>query len=140
MNNNELFWKLLLQQLETVSMSQSELCRRIDIPRRTFEDWKKNQSVPGGLVCHAIAQEIGVSVQYLLTGDEVAMDDDDYLKEEEELSYIERGYPTYKRSFPRSLPPDVIEAIMYCSDEQVEGIRKVLGLLENGIVKIVKDA
>ena len=138
MNKNEQFWKLLIQQLEAVSMSQAELCRQIEIPRRTFEDWKKNQSVPGGLVCHAIAEKIGVSVQYLLTGDEVAMDDDDYLNEEE-LSYTEKGYPTYKRSLPRSLPPDILEAIMYCSDDQMQGIRKVLGLLGNAFAGKTRD-
>ena len=138
MNKNELFWKLLLQQLNSVSMSQAELCRRIDLPRSTFEDWKRTQSVPSGLVCHAIAEKIGVSVEYLLTGEEVALPDDDYLKEDD--SYIQKGYPMYKRSIPRQLDADIIEAIMYCSDEQIQGIRNILGIGSNDILKKQKDA
>ena len=67
-----------------------------------------------------------MSVEYLLTGEEVALPDDDYLKEDD--SYIQKGYPMYKRSIPRQLDADIIEAIMYCSDDQIQGIRNILGI------------
>jgi len=52
------------------SLSQKELAEKIGIRRPSISDWKKNKSFPYADVAVKIAKILGVSVEFLITGED----------------------------------------------------------------------
>jgi len=66
--------------LKAKSLSQKELAEKIGLRRPSISDWKKNGTYPYADVAIEISRILGVSVEYLITGN-----DADGLSQEERL-------------------------------------------------------
>lgn len=56
--------------LELSGRKKIDLCKALGISSSTFSNWKTYDRIPGGEFLPAIAEYLGVSVDYLLTGKE----------------------------------------------------------------------
>lgn len=59
--------------LKEKRLTQKELAEDLGLRRPTLSDWKKNGAVPAGDICLRIADYLGVSVEWLVTGKEAAL-------------------------------------------------------------------
>jgi len=62
------FWTRLDAAAENYS-SKRELCEKVGISPNSFTNWRKRKTIPSGTVIARLAEELGVSVEFLLTGD-----------------------------------------------------------------------
>lgn len=75
----EYFIDRLEKVLKDKGISKTELAEKNGIRRPTISDWKKNGAVPSGDVCLKIARYLGVSAEWLISGEETK----DYIPAEE---------------------------------------------------------
>lgn len=75
-----MFWERVTNLRETLSMSIGDLLDTINKSRSTWNDWLKFNRIPPGNVCVKIAEALGTTVEYLITGRELPLDDDDDAK------------------------------------------------------------
>ena len=68
MSVHEKFIEILEGLLKDKSLSQKELAEKIGLRRPSISDWKTNGTFPYADVAIEIAEILGVSVEYLLTG------------------------------------------------------------------------
>ncbi len=66
----EYFIDRLEKVLKDKGISKTELAEKNGIRRPTISDWKKNGAVPSGDVCLKIAKYLGVSAEWLISGEE----------------------------------------------------------------------
>lgn len=56
--------------LKTQGKTQSDLARALDVRDATVSEWKRNRTTPSAATCGRVAEYLGVSVDYLVTGKE----------------------------------------------------------------------
>ena len=66
----ELFAERLERLIKEKGLTQVAVADSVGIRRPTISDWKKNGSYPTADVAVKIARLLGVSVEYLVTGEE----------------------------------------------------------------------
>lgn len=66
MTINERFFSLL----EEKNISQKDFCQSTKIPKQTISGWKNRKTDPPASLVNTIANYLGVTVGYLLTGEE----------------------------------------------------------------------
>lgn len=62
----EIFYKLLVER----KLKAADVCRGTGLPSSLFSEWKKGKSTPKADKIKKIADFFGVSVNYLMTGEE----------------------------------------------------------------------
>ena len=77
-----MFWSRVRHLRESLSMGIGELWDLIGKSRRTGDDWIKFNRIPPGDVCVIIAESLGTTVEYLVTGVELPLSDDEEPKSE----------------------------------------------------------
>ena len=70
MTNEIYFMDRVESLLKEKKLTQKELAEDLNLRRPTLSDWKKNGAVPAGDICIRIAEYLGVSVEWLVTGKE----------------------------------------------------------------------
>ena len=70
MTNEMYFMDRVESLLKDKKLTQKELAEDLNLRRPTLSDWKKNGAVPAGDICIRIAEYLGVSVEWLVTGKE----------------------------------------------------------------------
>lgn len=65
---NMMFWKLVRELLAEKKLTQTGIARSIGIEVRTFQDWVYSKKLPDTESAKKIADFLGVSLDYLLTG------------------------------------------------------------------------
>ena len=65
---NFLFWKRVKELLKTRKASQRELAAYLGVSRRTFEGWIYQRRFPNVEKAYLIAQALGVTVDFLISG------------------------------------------------------------------------
>ena len=65
---NMMFWKLVRELLAEKKLTQTGIARTLDIEVRTFQDWVYSKKLPDTESAKKIADFLGVSLDYLLTG------------------------------------------------------------------------
>lgn len=77
------FWSRVEHQRKSLGLTQREVSLRCGFPERKIETWlsRKIQSIPKANECVAIASALGTTVEYLVTGEELALPDDDFVIE-----------------------------------------------------------
>ena len=73
MTENLCFMDRVESILKEKMLTQKELAEDLGLRRPTLSDWKKNGAVPAGDICIRIADYLGVSVEWLVTGKEAAL-------------------------------------------------------------------
>lgn len=73
----ELFAERLERLIKEKKLTQTAVADSVGIRRPTISDWKKNGSYPTADVAVKIAKLLGVSTEYLITG----QDDNPYIEE-----------------------------------------------------------
>ena len=58
------------RELESRGITQKKLAEDLGLRRPTLSDWKRNGAIPAGDICIKIADYLGVSVEWLITGKE----------------------------------------------------------------------
>ena len=72
-----LFWDRVDTERERLNLSRKQLASITGISKNTIETWVARLSVPSGDKCLMIAKALGVTIEYLLTGEELDLQDDD---------------------------------------------------------------
>lgn len=57
--------------LEKKEISKTELSEALNIRRPTLSEWKKNGAIPSADIALKIAKYLNVSVEWLITGEEI---------------------------------------------------------------------
>ena len=73
----DMFWRRVADLRESLSMNIGELWDAIGKSRRTCDDWIRYNRIPSGDICVEIAKVLGTTVEYLITGYETPLEDDD---------------------------------------------------------------
>lgn len=60
----------LLNFLDTKGLRKSDLVNTLKIPDSTVRAWFSRDTMPAADVCYKVAKYLGVSVEYLLTGED----------------------------------------------------------------------
>lgn len=66
----ENFWLRVKELLKKQGITQKELSKRLNLNDRAVECWVQKGNIPGVFDCYKISQILGVSIDYLLTGEE----------------------------------------------------------------------
>jgi len=72
-----MFWSRVQHLRDSLSMGIGELWDIIGKSRRTGDDWVRYNRIPPGDTCVKIAEALGTTVEYLVTGIEIPLEDDD---------------------------------------------------------------
>ena len=75
------FWERVDSLRELQGISQNRFAEKIGKSLRTVEDWKRRKYIPTGDVCLSIAQLFLTTTEFLITGEEISLPDDDFTKE-----------------------------------------------------------
>ncbi|AEF86153.1 putative bacteriophage CI repressor protein [Treponema primitia ZAS-2] len=68
--NADFFWKMVKGEVDRQKTSFEWLYRKTGIPKGTFSSWKTRNIIPRADEAYLIAEALGVSVEYLLSGRE----------------------------------------------------------------------
>lgn len=102
----ETFWDrvdILRAQME---MTQQRLSQKLGLSQRSVESWKQRKFVPSGAICVSIANLLSTTVEFLVTGEELPLPDDDFIKEPESLYFPnKRAYIPHDNEEPTLLVP-----------------------------------
>lgn len=74
---NSMFWERVDVERERLSLTRKKLAGLTGISKNTIETWNARLTIPSGDKCLVIARALGVTIEYLLTGDEIEFEDDD---------------------------------------------------------------
>ena len=77
MNN---FWNRVEHLRKSLGLSQQQLSRKIDVKQRTYEGWLRRDVLPDVEYGVRISHLLEASLEFLLTGEETALPDDEYAK------------------------------------------------------------
>ena len=63
-------WEVFEQLLQEKGITAYQVCRDLNIAQSTISNWKNRRNIIGSELALRIAKYLGVSVDYLLTGNE----------------------------------------------------------------------
>lgn len=75
------FWQRAETLRKNNELTQKEVAFHIGVSPNTWASWVQNGVIPSGDLCVKIAKELDATVEYLVTGEEVALPDDDYVSD-----------------------------------------------------------
>ena len=100
------FWVRVEGLRKTVSLTRKELSARIAVSSKTVDNWVARDIIPSGDKCLSIAGVLNTTVEYLFTGTELSLPDDDYVnKKEAPPLETARGVVIQKGEEPTVLVP-----------------------------------
>lgn len=66
---NDISFGLRVEQIMVINgINTSTISDATEIPPQQFYDWKKKGTIPNALTAYKVAQYLGTTVEYLLTG------------------------------------------------------------------------
>lgn len=77
---NDAFWERVEHLRSSANMTQERLSKKLGLSHRAIGSWKQRQHIPPGDVCVSLAQIFGTTVEYLITGEELSLPDDDFIE------------------------------------------------------------
>ena len=99
----EYFIERLEKRLKFRNVSKSELAEKIGIRRPTISEWKKNGSIPAADICLKIAEYLGTTVEYLVTGKEKEPGSAALTAEEEEVLNVWEDLNDFQKNTIKTL-------------------------------------
>lgn len=79
------FVERIEEKLIEKNLKRIALCEEIGITNQSISDWKKRGTIPAADICLKIAEYLGTSVEYLVTGKEKNLSSVELTQEEEEV-------------------------------------------------------
>lgn len=73
---NEILKRIEIARLDR-NMSATEICKYLGINKSTYTTWRKRDTAPDVLLFPKLAEYLGVSCEYLLTGKELEMSEEE---------------------------------------------------------------
>ena len=77
MTNGIYFVNRIDEILDKHGKRRAELLRDLELPRNSITNWSDRGNIPAGDICIRIADYLGVSVEWLVTGKEAALSSDE---------------------------------------------------------------
>lgn len=115
------FWSRVDHQLSILNLTYRDLWISTKTSYSTGMGWKQKNRYPVIEVCVEIARILGTTVEYLVTGVEIAFTDDDFAIEHADgLVFSELAGPEFQ---PRSIPADILSELTYMNDDQYRMLR-----------------
>jgi len=68
------FWTRLKEEIKAKNTTQEWIARKVGVPFGTFRKWLNRKTYPNIQIGHEIAELLGTSVEYLLTGVKVRVE------------------------------------------------------------------
>lgn len=75
-------YEIFLKLLQAQGLKAADVCRGTGLPSSLFSEWKKGKSTPKADKIKKIADFFGVSVEYLMTGEDTENGERYYLNDE----------------------------------------------------------
>ena len=102
----ETFWDRVDILRAQMDMTQQSLSQKLGLSQRSVESWKQRKFVPSGAICVSIANLFSTTVEFLVTGEELPLPDDDFIKGPESLYFPnKRTYTPHDNEEPTLLVP-----------------------------------
>lgn len=117
---NSMFWNRVDIERERLNLTRKDLARLTGISKNTIETWNARLTIPSGDKCLVIALALGVTVEYLLTGDEVEFEDDDP---------IIQAIITDKKLYA------INELLIRSGRSKIDAIAELIGVKSNGTIQ-----
>lgn len=117
---NSMFWNRVDVERERLNLTRKDLARLTGISKNTIETWNARLTIPSGDKCLVIALALGVTVEYLLTGDEVEFEDDDP---------IIQAIITDKKLYA------INELLIRSGRSKIDAIAELIGVKSNGTIQ-----
>lgn len=117
---NSMFWNRVDVERERLNLTRKDLARLTGISKNTIETWNARLTIPSGDKCLVIALALGVTVEYLLTGDEVEFKDDDP---------IIQAIITDKKLYA------INELLIRSGRSKIDAIAELIGVKSNGTIQ-----
>lgn len=87
-NNFENFGYRVERLLKEQNLTSNELCDSVGILRQLYYDWRRKGTIPNCYTAYKVAKFLGVSVEYLLTGDTTIASDRKVIELQKQLNEI----------------------------------------------------
>lgn len=117
---NSMFWNRVDVERGRLNLTRKDLARLTGISKNTIETWNARLTIPSGDKCLVIALALGVTVEYLLTGDEVEFEDDDP---------IIQAIITDKKLYA------INELLIRSGRSKIDAIAELIGVKSNGTIQ-----
>ncbi|PKL20421.1 MAG: hypothetical protein CVV48_13000 [Spirochaetae bacterium HGW-Spirochaetae-4] len=99
------FWIRAEGLRRAINLTRKELGGKIEVSPKTIDNWVARDIVPSGDKCFALANALGATVEYLFTGDEIALPDDPYIVADRPRIYNQNGIVPQDDEEPTFLIP-----------------------------------
>ena len=135
------YWERVETLRKEIGYSQADLAEKVGINPRTYTGWIYRNVLPDVKDGTAIANALNASSDYLLTGEETALPDDDYVKENKSLIQTPKGIVIQEDEEPSFLVPVVSQKISagigeeFLSEAQYIGKVRVLERMTRNVDK-----
>lgn len=85
------FWERVENLRKQSGLSRERLCEKIGISIRTYNGWIYKNVLPNIMVGSSLAHILEATSEYLVTGEELALPDDDYLVDKNPVVVTKKG-------------------------------------------------
>ena len=99
------FWERVEILRKQAGISKELLCEKADINLKTYNGWLYKKVLPNIGIGFAIAKVLSVSSEYLVTGEELPLPNDDYVRDEAKPLLTPKGIITQNGEEPTILVP-----------------------------------
>lgn len=79
------FWSRVETLRKTIDLTRKELSASIEVSPKTMDNWVARNIIPSGDKCFSIAQALTTTVEFLFSGDELPLPDEDKIVEQSEF-------------------------------------------------------
>lgn len=117
------FWNRVEVERDRLNITRKELATVTGISKNTIETWFSRLTIPPGDRCLSIAKALGVSIEYLITGDEVDLQDENPI-----VQAIYKNKKLYA----------INECLIESGPNKIDAVAELLGVCPN--IKETKNA
>ena len=136
----ETFWDRVDILRTQMDMTQQRLSQKLGLSQRSVESWKQRKFIPSGAICVSIANLLSTTVEFLVTGEELPLPDDDFVKKPESIySPNRRTFIPHDDEEPTLLVPIAPQRVSagygqeFLSSSEYVGYVRILERMARGI-------
>lgn len=96
------FWSRVEALRKTIDLTRKELSAAIEVSSKTMDNWVARNIIPSGDKCYSIAQALTTTVEFLFSGNELPLADEETFKDAPIVSESPVFYAGQGRTLPTS--------------------------------------